>query len=208
MLRHFLRPQRPVAVVFAARLAISACHSRPRRPWLPPLPAPGQMRDRRVVDATAALPAVGERVPAFQSRVLESPVVFRSAELRGAPAVVALWATYCYGSRLAARDFEALRARYARRGVRFVLLAVNDDPTRLRAFVDSARVASVVVPVDSTQVWWFDRSGPVADTARYRRLFSLPSFVVVDRTGRIAARSGGGLGTEHLSQALDSLLAR
>lgn len=204
-MRHITREAASL-LSLAGVLLVMGCAQTPQRPWQPPPREAGAPRDRRPVDATSAMPAIGERIPAFRVPIVQSPLFVADADLRGAPAVIALWATYCHGSRLAVQDLEALRATYARRGVQFIVLAVNDDPARLQAFVDSAGMGAVIAAADSTDVYGFDRSAPVPASAPTRRVFSLPSALVIDARGRIVARSGGGVARERFRTALDSLL--
>ena len=161
--------------------------------------------DRRPIDATAALPAIGSQMPMFDLPGVADSTRVSSASLRGAPAFVALWSTHCPFQGPAMAAFDSLRQEFAARGVQFVLLA-DDAPG---APLDSAlRVAP----------WWdatvrtgaadgglaglFDRSRDARGDARVE--FVLPSFLAVDADGRVVARAFGAA-RELFRPVLDSL---
>src|SRR5215203_2646884 len=85
------------------------------------------------------LPAVGQAVPSFDLPALDGSRI-TSASITGKPALIALWASDCSASRLALQALTSIQKDYAARGVRVIILADDEDPTKLRAFLESAKV--------------------------------------------------------------------
>lgn len=166
--------------------------------------------DDRPLAAYAALPAPGAPVPEFALPALAGDSV-RSAALRGAPTVLALWSTDCGASRLALQAIGRLHDRYATQGVHVVLLADDDDPVRLRTILDSARIALPTAWAAGTLRRRFDRSRQATERTQYRVAFALPSFLVLDGEGAVVARTAGVEWEEPrlrgLRQVVDSMLA-
>jgi peroxiredoxin len=166
--------------------------------------------DDRPVAAYAALPAPGESVPAFTFSTVEGRSL-GAEDLRGQPAVLALWSTTCSASQLALESIELLHQSYAPRGVRVVLFADDEHAEHLSAFADSAGIQAEVVHAGGDLKRIFDRSRTAPERGEARVKFALPSFLVLDRDGRVVHRAAG-IAREpeqrlvHVRAALDSLL--
>lgn len=140
-----------------------------------------------VDDIYAVLPPSGSQVPAFRYPMLDGTTV-TPGSLNGSPAVIALWSTTCSASRLALKSIAALQASYASTGVHVVILA-NDR--------DSAVVASVFAR-NGIQTPAALAAGTLADTFTHgqsllpwRKTFPLPTFLLLDGTGRVVYRQFG-----------------
>ncbi|MEO8622161.1 MAG: TlpA disulfide reductase family protein [bacterium] len=186
--------------MFAALIAFTVVGA------IPDLPAQ-QLRvgqDTRPIHAYLALPRVGTLLPDFHYETVDGGMLTPNS-LEGAPAVLALWSTWCGASRALLGDIEALRAEYASRGVRVVILAMDSLPD-LRAYRDSVGVRTeMVAAVDLSTRFDFSASAPERDSLRVA--FALPAFVVVDRHGRVVMRDGGPAFRE-IRAALESELQR
>lgn len=167
----------------------------------PIVPIPG---DPRTIDATAALPGLGEVLPAFRADLLTGDSI-TAHDLVGAPAIVAIWSTDCPGSRQAWMSLEDLFAALSPNGVQFLVLATDSDITVLEEFVRSAATRIPIAQVPPDEVRRFIRSRRVRPAEPFQVVFAKPSFLVIDAVSVIIAREGGGLGqgfARHVKQLL------
>ena len=172
--------------------------------------------DDRPNYAVAALPSIGTTLPSFRLPTLHHDTVSLD-RFRGQPVVFALWSQQCSVSRAALAGVERLHRDYAQRGVTVVLLADDGDTTALRRTMHSAGVTLPVAYADGHLRRMFDRSRSAPERDTHRIKFGLPSFLIVDATGRVQYRETGVPMTEFhsgkvslrtLRAALDSLLSR
>ena len=165
-------------------------------------------RDHRVIQPTLALPRPGELVPAFALTLRDSSRL-ASTDLRGKPSVLFLWSTHCPTSRRALADYRSLQAAYADRAT---VVLLSDDAseaelTLLPKVLADSGIGGQVALARGRLAEIFDRSrlAPERDTARIS--FVLPAYLVLDRDGRVAARSWGPEASA-VRATLDSLLSR
>ena len=163
-------------------------------------------QDRRPILSYAALPAVGAPVPEFRYPLLAGDTV-STTSLRGAPAVLAMWATWCGASRAVLGEIEALAAEYQPKGVRVLILA-DDDPADLHDYFTAHKVRAEVAQAAGGLKPVFDFSSTATETESYRVAFALPLWLVVDAQGKVASRHGGPHVVTRISSVLDSLLTR
>ena len=138
-------------------------------------------------DIYNALPAVGAAIPEFRYPSVDGTVV-TPASLRGQPAVIALWSTTCSASRLALASLGALDKEYRARGARVVILADDQDRT---AVVTTLARAGVSTPVAIGSRTLIDTFTHGQSALPWRKAFALPTFLVLDRTGRVVFRQIG-----------------
>ena len=131
------------------------------------------------------LPEVGQRVPSFD---LPAPDGSRitSTSIAGKPVLLALWSSNCPASRLALQALAAIDQDYAARGVRVVVLADDEDPQRLRSVMASAKVKLPVAYASGRLDEIFH-----ADRRVWDKVVALPSFLILDEKGRVAAKDFG-----------------
>lgn len=189
-------------------VAVPGCQARSTPPAAVPLPSAEQAaatRDRRPIAAFAALPAPGHVVPEFSFPRLGGGDPISDASLRGRPALIALWSTYCPHTRAAIAELETLHLEYAPRGASIVVLS-GDESADISAFEDSLQTGlPIAIAGDAALRAHFDQSAEAPERAKYRVEWVLPLYLVVDVTGRIVARNWGPHPTS-LAGALDSLL--
>ena len=164
--------------------------------------------DRRPIDATAALPAPGSRVPTFSLPATDGDRRFTEQVLHGRPAVIALWSIHCPFQGPAMAAFDSLAQEFRSTGVQFVLLT-DDAPGRgldsalqhaaWRASVDRIGIAS------GGLARLFDQSATGSHAHPYRAEFVLPSFLLIDRQGTVVRRAFGPAAAV-FRQPLDSLV--
>lgn len=170
------------------------------------LAAPAHAQDSRPLLAYAALPPVGTTVPAFAFPLLGGDTV-STASLRGSPAVLALWATWCSGARAVLGDIETLAVKYQPQGVRVAILA-DDDPADLQAYFSQHPVHALVAQANHGLKPVFDRSATASERESHRVEWALPLWLVIDANGVVALREGGPAAVAQIGAVLDSLLAR
>ena len=144
-----------------------------------------------VLDQAARAPA-----PAFDGELLDgSP--FTSSSLTGDIAVINFWGSWCAPCRVETPEFQAVYADVADRGVQFLGIDVKDQRQLAIAFVDS---------VGATYPSLFDPRGEVALAFRGFPANVVPSTILLDRQGRVAAVYTGQVSANDLRTAVDLLL--
>ena len=135
--------------------------------------------------------------PAFAGELLDgSP--FDSASLAGDVGVLNFWGSWCVPCRVETPEFQAVHAEVADRGVQFLGVDVKDDRQLAIAFVEQLGVAYPSV---------FDPRGEVALAFRGFPANVVPSTILLDRDGRVAAVYTGQVRGEDLRAAVGLLLA-
>ncbi|GAA2606724.1 TlpA disulfide reductase family protein [Actinomadura fulvescens] len=104
------------------------------------------------------------------------------ADLRGKVVVVNFWASWCAPCRGEAPALEQLYKEHKPKGVEFVGVGFKDSRDNLRAFERKFKV---------TYPSLFDESGQITLAFRDVPPNAIPSTLVLDRQGRIAARVVG-----------------
>ena len=109
---------------------------------------------------------------------------FTLSSLRGKVAVVNFWASWCAPCRAEAPTMEKIYESSKASGVRFVGVDVKDGKENAQAFIRSFKI---------TYPSLFDQAGQVALAFRDVPPNAVPSTLVIDREGRIAARVIGSV---------------
>jgi thiol-disulfide isomerase/thioredoxin len=134
--------------------------------------------------------------PSFSGELLdESP--FDSTALAGDIAVVNFWGSWCAPCRLEMPDFQAVYSDVKDEGVQFLGIDVKDQRQLAQGFVDS-------IGVDYPSM--FDPQGRVAMAFRGFPANVVPTTILIDRSGRVAAVYVAAVTDDELRAALDQLL--
>jgi thiol-disulfide isomerase/thioredoxin len=161
----------------------------------------GPSREYEFTEPTPAATVIAEDrrapAPAFSGELLDgSP--FDSASLTGDVAVINFWGSWCVPCRVETPEFQAVHADVADRGVQFLGIDVKDERQLAVAFVEKLGVAYPSV---------FDPRGEVALAFRGFPANVVPSTILLDRGGRVAAVYTGQVRGEDLRAAVELLLA-
>jgi thiol-disulfide isomerase/thioredoxin len=141
--------------------------------------------------------AAGKRAsaPEFSGTLLDGKP-FSSSSLRGSVAVVNFWGSWCAPCRVETPEFSQVAAATAGRGVRFVGVDVKEDEQFARAFVSSRSISYPSL---------YDPRGEVALAFRDYPANAIPSTIVLDRQGRVAAVYTAAVSQSDLRRVVDSV---
>jgi peroxiredoxin len=124
---------------------------------------------------------------------------FALAEHLGEVVVVNVWASWCAPCRAEAEDLQAVWAEVEGEGVQFVGLSTRDSQSAAQAFVDRFAITypNVLDTDGSKQLLFHDTLPPAA----------IPSTLVIDAQGRVAARVIGPVDRSMLLGMVEPILA-
>jgi thiol-disulfide isomerase/thioredoxin len=124
---------------------------------------------------------------------------FSLAAERGRTVVINFWGSWCADCRKEAPGLAALSQRFAAKGVDFVGDDVHDYPAAARAFEQTFNVGYPSLNDSGSQVALaFHSTVPLS---------AIPSTLVIDSAGRIAARVVGETTFNELRQLIQAVLA-
>ncbi len=151
-------------------------------------------------DGSTTIVATADRVvaPELTGVTLEGDQ-FQLSDHRGQVVVVNVWASWCAPCRAEASELQEVWTQVEGKGVQFVGLNTRDSQAPADAFV--ARFAITypnVVDTDGSRQLLFHDSLPPA---------AIPSTLVVDRQGRVAARAIGAVDRSRLLGLIEPILA-
>jgi thiol-disulfide isomerase/thioredoxin len=135
---------------------------------------------------------VGTAAPALSGQTLAGDHL--SIDFRQSKTVLVFWAAWCGPCRQEQPGLNALAAKYAAEGIRFVGVDLLDhDRALARAFVAEFKV---------TYPSLYDDAGSLA--AAYQ-IDSPPSFVFIDQAGKVVNRYPGEASQAHLENLVQKL---
>jgi thiol-disulfide isomerase/thioredoxin len=136
--------------------------------------------------------------PAFSGELLGGGS-FSSDELAGQVAVLNFWGSWCAPCRVETPEFSEVAADLADDGVQFLGINVKEtDPQFARAFVERFGISFPSL---------YDPRGEVALAFRDYPANAIPSTIVLDPEGGVAAVYTGEVSQEDLRRVLDRVLA-
>ena len=120
------------------------------------------------------------------------------SDQRGQVVVLNVWASWCAPCRAEAPELVAAADEYAERPVQFVGLNTRDSATTAQAFVTRFAIPypNVADPDGRLQLAFADTLPPQA----------IPSTVIIDQQGRVAARALGKVSASTLDGLISALL--
>ncbi|MGY5884385.1 TlpA family protein disulfide reductase [Modestobacter lacusdianchii] len=135
--------------------------------------------------------------PSFAGELLDESE-FDSASLAGDITVLNFWGSWCAPCRLEMPEFQTVYGEVKDENVQFLGVDVKDQRQLAQAFVDSIGVEYPSM---------FDPRGEVALAFRGFPANVVPTTIVLDRSGRVAAVYIATVSEDDLRAALDTLLA-
>ena len=137
-----------------------------------------------------------ESAPSFRGTLLGGDD-FDSSRLAGQVAVLNFWGSWCAPCRVETPEFSEVAADLADDGVQFLGIDVKEtDQQFAQAFVDRFEITFPSL---------YDPSGEVALAFRDYPANAIPSTIVLDPQGRVAAVYTGTVSQEDLRTVLDRL---
>ena len=131
--------------------------------------------------------------PSFSGKDLAGNL-HSNGDYRGKHLVLYFWATWCPGCRQEAESMHAIYERYqSKKGVEFLSVSLDSDRTKLEKAVRSSDIQYPVL---------FDGKGWKNKIATRYRVFSTPTFVIIDPAGEEATRGSGSRDLDHLLQKI------
>ena len=121
------------------------------------------------------------------------------ADTRGEVLVLNVWYASCPPCRKEAPDLQAIHEEYAEKGVSFLGINVRDAAGPAQAFEERYGITYPSVPDTGAEIMYALR-GQVAPNA-------VPSTLVLDREGRVAARISGAADPSVLRAMIDAVVA-
>lgn len=142
----------------------------------------------------------GDREPApeFNAPLLNDDGEYRLAESKGNVVVLNVWGSWCPPCRKEARGLQAVYEEFQDQGVEFIGVNVRDTKTGARNYEDEFGVTypSVFDPKSKALLAFRDTLPPAA----------IPSTLVIDTEGRMAAQVLGGISEESLRDMVSDVL--
>jgi thiol-disulfide isomerase/thioredoxin len=165
---------------------------------------PAPTTDKATVAASQQFPVGVTRYP--RERRAAAPTVsgttldggtISTAQLPGRVVVINVWASWCEPCRSESPVLAKAQQRWAPAGVHFVGLDENDDVTAATAFLHAAGVTYPQLVDGGTLLSRFSPWLPDA----------VPSTLVIDRQGRVAARVVGAVSAEQIEALVTEAVA-
>lgn len=124
---------------------------------------------------------------------------FDSSSLSGDIVVINFWGSWCPPCRLETPEFQQVYDEVSADDVSFLGVNVKDDRQLAQAFLDDKGITFPSV---------FDPRGEIALAFRDYPANAIPSTIIVDRDGRVAAVYVSVVAAEELRRVLDTLVAQ
>jgi peroxiredoxin len=157
----------------------------------------GEFRFVAGTPAGEVIPVADRRsAPEFSGTLLGGGE-FASSSLDGQVAVINFWGSWCAPCRVETPEFQEVYAEVRDRGVAFLGVNVKEtDEQFAQAFVDRFGIEFPSL---------YDPSGETALAFRDYPANAIPSTIVLDRSGRVAAVYTGAVAQDDLRAVLDRL---
>lgn len=140
-------------------------------------------------------PVVGKVVPNRTLPLLDGTGAASLEDFRGEVLVVNFWASWCVPCRREHAELAAAQRAYAGRGVRFVGIVYQDNPSEATKFLQQ---------LGRNYDHYTDEGSRAAIDFG---LFGVPETFYVDRDGTVRGKTAGAVTKATVSEAVDRLLS-
>jgi len=137
-----------------------------------------------------------QKAPEFGGQLLDG-TQFSSSSLSGDVSVLNFWGSWCPPCRVETPEFQQVYGEVQGEDVRFVGINVKDDKQLAAAFLESKGITFPSL---------YDPRGEVALAFRDYPANAIPSTIVLDREGRVAAVYTAAVKPEDLRTVLDRVV--
>ncbi len=141
----------------------------------------------------AAQPAVGDKLPAFDTVLLDGRTL-TGKSLSGRPLLVVFWATWCPTCRKELPELQKLYQKHKAAGFELLALSIDAERIEVDEFWQDHRY---IFPVAMRSPHHSEIFGPTR---------APPRFFLIGRDGTLALRHVGAISNEQLEAALKPLL--
>jgi peroxiredoxin/predicted small secreted protein len=136
--------------------------------------------------------------PEFSGTLLETGREWESSKLAGQVGVLNFWGSWCAPCRVETPEFSEVWGDYSAAGVQFLGINVKEtDQQFAQAFIDRFGIGFPSL---------YDPRGEVALAFRDYPANAVPSTIVLDPEGRVAAVYTGEVSQENLRRVIDRVL--
>ena len=136
--------------------------------------------------------------PEFSGLLLDGSD-FDSSSLAGDIVVINFWGSWCAPCRVETPEFQQVYDEVSAEGISFLGINVKDDRQLAQAFLDDNGIAFPSV---------FDPRGEIALAFRDYPANAIPSTIILDQHGRVAAVYVAVVAADELRRVLDTLVAQ
>lgn len=142
-------------------------------------------------------PLLGKPAPVLELEMLDGSGPFNTAELTGSISVINFFASWCLECRNEHADLVATSDAFADRGVQFVQISYQEDPSASLAFLEEAGMSEATLYL----------SDPGSRAAIAYGVFGIPETFFIDSNGEVVGKIIGEADALILGATLDSILA-
>ncbi len=140
----------------------------------------------------------GDMAPDFKLKDIAGNDV-KLSSLRGKVVYIDFWATWCRPCIKSMTYSQRLLEKYKDDDVVFLYVSLDEKPALWKSFVASQNLSGVHINTNTSTEY-------LSDISKLYKVKQLPTFVIVDKNGKIAFNKAGSPGNKVVSNLIDGLL--
>jgi len=142
-------------------------------------------------------PLLGQPAPSLELEMLDGSGPYDTSELNGTIAVINFFASWCLECRAEHSDLVATSNAFSGRGVQFVQISYQEDPSESLSFLDEAGTSEATIYLQD----------PGSRAAIAYGVFGIPETFFVDQDGTVVGKIIGEADALILGTTLEAILA-